>query len=345
MKRNLPSLTAASVAVIFSLRWYTGDKNAILQAELLRNLPRRFMIPFVWIYIQAILCHALISKWYLFFLQSLFGKGQLCQGVWQRKAYMEQQIRNFLQNHSSSSATQRPIRVIVLAAGYDMLAFRLAHEFPNVNFIELDHPATGEAKFSALSCMCENSKGTWTLPKNLSFCHEALGEDGCTIRDALERNGIDLKHAAENPTAVVMEGLSFYLTDRENRHVFQEIGQLFGSKRIKEEDGLASLMVAFDFFNLDRHGRPINPNTTHFFSSWISSAMKYKVLIVGEPLKWGIAPENLGKFFEKTGWELIPTTSSSDNKKVDEDDPSKYSIMMGIEYVATVQWSPRQMLK
>lgn len=356
MKQNLPSFTAASVAVITSLRWYTGDsKNAILQAELLRNLPRRFMIPFVWIYIQMILCHPFVSKCYLYILQKMFGSSQLCQGVWLRKAYMEQQIRNFLAQHDHQRFTsQRPatMRVIVLAAGYDMLAFRLAHEFPNVNFIELDHPATGEAKLSALSHMCKNSKGAWTMPKNLTFCHEALGDNGCTIRHALERNGIDLKLAAEIPTAVVMEGLSFYLTERENLNVFQEIGQLFGcsSKTTERENKSPYPIVAFDFFNLDRDGRPINPNTTtNAFSSWISSAMKYKVLIVGEPFKWGIAQEELGNFFENTGWKLVPTGESRsmngsqkiDQKHDDDATPFKYAIEMGIEYVATVQWSPQ----
>mmetsp|Transcript_15866 Transcript_15866/g.29950 ORF Transcript_15866/g.29950 Transcript_15866/m.29950 type:complete len:358 (-) Transcript_15866:28-1101(-) len=357
MKQNLPSLTAATVAVISSLRWYTpGNQNAILQAELLRNLPRRFMIPFVWIYIQIILLHPLICKFYLYFLLILFGKSQLCQGVWSRKAYMEQQVRNFLHHHkqhphSSSSISSSngdsfisgnfTARVIVLAAGYDMLAFRLAHEFPNVMFIELDHPATGEAKLSALSCMCKNSKGRLTQPKNLLFCHEALGENGCTIRDALERNGIQLVDE-RFPTVVVMEGLSFYLTEKENKHVFQEIGQLFGSSKAtpeedEDEDG-GSLVVAFDFFNLDRHGRPINPNTTmHPLSSWVSSAMKYKVAIVGEPFKWGIAPEGLAKFFENTGWQLLPTADADNDLDAAQ---LPYAISMGIEYAATVKWAP-----
>lgn len=369
MKQNLPSLTAASVAVISSLRWHTGEKNAILQAELLRNLPRRFMIPFVWIYIQLILSHAFITKCYLGFIKLLLGSRQFCQGVWLRKAYMEQQVRNFIHQHSSnsrsSSASQHdanPIRVLVLAAGYDMLAFRLAHEYPNVTFIELDHPATGEAKLSALLQMCKNSC-TASLPKNLLFCHEALGQDGCTIREALERNGIlDLKQngdAAKIPTVVVMEGLTFYLTEMENRHVFQEIGELFGggSKTQQQGDGTvaaqpssssssSSLIVAFDFFTLDHRGRPVNPNTTHRFSSWISTAMKYKVLIVGEPFKWGITPKGLEKFFEHTGWELVLKNAKMIGSTVEkdddtEDDSSKYAIMMGIEYVATVQWSPQ----
>lgn len=365
MKQNRPSHTAASVAIISALRWYTGDKNTVLQAELLRNLPRRFMIPFVWILMNVILWHPFLSKCYLFLLEHVFGLSQLCQGVWLRKDYMEQQVRNFLRqqnhqhpHHSSTRSNHEKIahspRVIILAAGYDMLAFRLAHEFPNVSFIELDHPSTGEVKLSALSRLCNKnnnndkkqssvkmlpSSDSLFLPKNLLFCHEALGK-GRTIRDALEKNGIDLTDAALHPTVIVMEGLTFYLTEQENRNVFREIGEIFGS----DADGDGSdVIVAFDFFNMDRHGRPVNPNnTTHpFMSSWMSSAMKYKVALVGEPFRWGMAPEHIESFFEGTGWELVPPQVTM-GLCAGGEGHFKYATAMGFEFVATVQWKRKR---
>ena len=53
---------------------------------------------------------------------------------WHRKHHIEARCRNAL--------AQGVRRVVVLGAGFDTLVFRLAPEFPEVEFIEIDHPAT-----------------------------------------------------------------------------------------------------------------------------------------------------------------------------------------------------------
>ena len=51
-----------------------------------------------------------------------------------RKAFFEGQVRDAI----DAGAKQ----VLVLGAGYDMIGWRLAPEFPDVQFFEIDHPAT-----------------------------------------------------------------------------------------------------------------------------------------------------------------------------------------------------------
>src|SRR5210317_2104986 len=44
-------------------------------------------------------------------------------------------------------------QVLVLGAGYDTLGWRLAPEFPGVNFFEIDHPATALLKAKGIDEM------------------------------------------------------------------------------------------------------------------------------------------------------------------------------------------------
>ena len=60
-----------------------------------------------------------------------------------RKAFCEKQVREGI----AAGATQ----ILVLGAGYDTLGWRLAPEFPEVRFYEIDHPATGKRKAQGIA--------------------------------------------------------------------------------------------------------------------------------------------------------------------------------------------------
>jgi O-methyltransferase involved in polyketide biosynthesis len=72
-----------------------------------------------------------------------------------RKRTIEREVRTHLQSTAINS-------VYVLGAGFDTLCLRIAREFPNVRFIEFDHPATQAVKTRALA-------HTQALLKNLEF--------------------------------------------------------------------------------------------------------------------------------------------------------------------------------
>ena len=77
-----------------------------------------------------------------------------------RKAFCEHQVRDSI----AKGATQ----VLVLGAGYDTLGWRLAPEFSEVNFFEIDHPATARLKARGIEAMGQR--------KNLSLIPEDLSE-------------------------------------------------------------------------------------------------------------------------------------------------------------------------
>ena len=65
------------------------------------------------------------------------GQTKVLEGVWTRKLYMEAQIRDFIDSKADDG--NGSLQVLIAAAGYDTLAWRLAEEYPMVNFIEIDH--------------------------------------------------------------------------------------------------------------------------------------------------------------------------------------------------------------
>ena len=72
-----------------------------------------------------------------------------------RKLTIEREVLAHLQSTASSS-------VYVLGAGFDTLCLRIAALFPNIHFVELDHPATQAVKIRALA-------HDISLPVNLEF--------------------------------------------------------------------------------------------------------------------------------------------------------------------------------
>jgi O-methyltransferase involved in polyketide biosynthesis len=119
-----------------------------------------------------------------------------------RKRFIEDSVR------ASLAAGGR--QVVVIGAGFDTLGARLAAEFPQARFIEIDHPATQAAKRLAI-----DERG------NLDFIAADLAEvrlqdalaGGAYRRGRLHRDGARLRRplevpqrdAARHPAAVAVE--------------------------------------------------------------------------------------------------------------------------------------------
>ena len=62
-----------------------------------------------------------------------------------RKAFCEHQVREVIRAGAG--------QVLVLGAGYDTLGWRLAPEFPGVDFFEIDQPATAVPKAKGVAAL------------------------------------------------------------------------------------------------------------------------------------------------------------------------------------------------
>lgn len=184
-----------------------------------------------------------------------------------RKTFFERQVREGL----VSGATQ----VLVLGAGYDTLGWRLAPEFPNVNFFEIDHPATAFLKAKGIATM--------GCPDNLYLLAEDLGDK--QLVDVLSEHRL---WDANVRTVILAEGLVMYLLPEAVFKLFCQCAELVGQ----------GSRFAFSYIPTGSDGRPDAGRWTGLIL-WLQKA-------VGEPWVWSVRPDELDAYLRAVGWQNAP---------------------------------------
>lgn len=196
-----------------------------------------------------------------------------------RKLYLEETAR---------AALADGIRqVVIFGAGYDTLALRLHEEFPAVQFIETDHPATQRRKTHALAARLasrggqrqEQTPNLHFLPLNLT--HHGLAAS--LLRFAPYR--------ADASTLFIAEGLLMYLTPVEVHNLFQMTRDLSG----------ASSRFAFTFMEPQTNGRINFRTRSRVVDAWLNSRR--------EVFKWGIKREELSGYLRERGFAMRETAT------------------------------------
>ncbi len=193
----------------------------------------------------------------------------------QRKAFCERQVREGI----SEGASQ----ILVLGAGYDTMGWRLAPEFPGVNFFEIDHPATARFKARGIEAMGQRD--------NLHLIAKDLGER--ELEDILKTNERWVLRAR---TVIIAEGLVMYLPPEAVRGLFCQCALVSG----------AGTRIAFSYIPSGADGRPDA-------GRWTGLMLRLQK-VTGEPWIWSIRPEELGPFLEKTGWTNAPALEGTTGK-------------------------------
>lgn len=127
-----------------------------------------------------------------------------------RKQAVERRAREVL--------AQGALQVVVIGAGFDALALRLAAEFPHVRFYEMDRDPTQRCKREAVKNLGLEA------PPNLHFIACDLAETPISSVLVAESS-----FRAEAETLYIAEGLSMYLTEEENRSWVQAVRDLSGA--------------------------------------------------------------------------------------------------------------------
>jgi methyltransferase (TIGR00027 family) len=156
-------------------------------------------------------------------------------------------------------------QVVVIGAGFDVLALRLASEFPLVTFVELDHAATQNAKRSAGE----------RYGSEVAFVATDLRDEPVNV--ALKRTTFD----AEEQTVFIIEGVLMYLTEERVTSTLQSIRRAAKACRLiftaMESDGFAG--------------------STWLAESWLQQQ--------GEPFRWAITPDNVDAFLTRLGFDVL----------------------------------------
>jgi methyltransferase (TIGR00027 family) len=192
-----------------------------------------------------------------------------------RKSFCERQVRDGI----GAGATQ----ILVLGAGYDTMGWRMAPEFPGVNFYEIDHPATARLKARGIDALGRRD--------NLVLIAEDLGNQKLT--DVLMTDASWDKGAG---TVIVAEGLLIYLSPEAVSDLFCQCAAIAGVQS----------RIVFSYIPTGVDGRPD-------VGRW-TGLMLWLQKVAGEPWTWSMRPEELGAFLEETGWTIAPEQEGTSRK-------------------------------
>ncbi|MDJ0622329.1 MAG: SAM-dependent methyltransferase [Desulfocapsaceae bacterium] len=183
-----------------------------------------------------------------------------------RKRFFEDQVRQAIDKSTN--------QVLVLGGGYDTLAWRLAVEYPDVDFFEIDHPSTSLLK----------ARGIEKMGARANF--HLIAEDLSThkLDDVLA--SVE-KWDRSRKTIIMAEGLLQYLPPSAVDELFEQCTSV----------AQISTFV-FTFVTTREDGEP-DAGPWSWLVLWL---LKRE----GEPWLWSVRPEELGSFLEERGWTYAP---------------------------------------
>ena len=209
-----------------------------------------------------------------------------------RKRYLEDAARGAL---SSGEVGQ----MVVVGGGFDTLAMRLHEEFPEVGFIEIDHPATQRVKLQAAAAH--------DLPKdNLKFLSVDL------MQRTLEETLLSFEpYRPETQTFFLCEGVTMYLTTEEIEQLFLFVSSHSG----------ANSRLAFTFME-SYDGQIRFKGSGAGVSAWLR--------LRSEPFTWGMAKERLPDFLRQNGLEPEEIVAAATLRE-------RYLVPHGLEHAALAE--------
>lgn len=157
-------------------------------------------------------------------------------------------------------------RVVVIGAGFDTLAWRLHREFPHVQWIEVDHPATQAIKVRSLG----QARNLTLLPHDLTGPSPLL-------------RMLDEAAAGSVPSVIIVEGVTMYLTKEKVAELLQDCALLAGPLG----------RVILTFMNMDDLGSIDFRGQNRAVCWWLK--------LRAEPFLWGISRHDLPPFLKGCG--------------------------------------------
>jgi len=163
-------------------------------------------------------------------------------------------------------------QIVTLGAGFDALSWRLHAQHQDVNFIEIDHPATQREKTAGLNSEENNAD-------NMHFLSVDFSKQN--LLDAIQAyKQFDYRR----PTLFICEGVLMYLEEREVIHLFDSIRQLCNGQ------------TQFLFSTLE-------PKTS--VKNTIPNMLYRHLEKIGEPITWELCSEQMSNFLEKHSCKLL----------------------------------------
>jgi methyltransferase (TIGR00027 family) len=190
--------------------------------------------------------------------------------------------KRFIDDETRAEIARGVTQVLSAGAGFDTLCLRLASEFPDVTFVEVDHPATQAAKRKGVAAL-------GPIPPNFHLHGADLA--GAGLEEALPAVGAWRRDAQ---SLVVAEGLLMYLDETDVCRFLEAVRRNVG----------AGSRLLFTCMQADEHGRLLLGKL-----GWLARA---SLEVVGEPLRWGVRRGALEPFLQRHGFALESSPSPAD---------------------------------
>ncbi len=164
-------------------------------------------------------------------------------------------------------------QVIFLGAGYDIRGFSVAYNNPHVNVFELD---TGLTHASKVKALCHLPKGLIDTPiktKEVNSSTIIFNDNFYAINQSLsgnfEQQLIELGFSKDKKTIVIAEGLTIYLTEKEN------IDLLMRLKGLLSETSEVIISYSTSEFKLSSVQKEVQANESYHFTLSPSNIIKF----------------------------------------------------------------------
>lgn len=172
-------------------------------------------------------------------------------------------------------------QVVLLGAGYDTRAYRLAREIADRPVFEVDHPATSRRKAAIVAGHRGELPAANVRVVEVDFRKDSLSE-------RLEAAGFQRRR----PTFFVWEGVSMYLARDAVKSALAEMHTL----------GPCGSEVALDFWN---------PPQADDLVAAVQRMSARTLRWIGEPVLFGLHPEDAESFLERLGFDPIEVADAA----------------------------------
>ncbi len=270
MQKHNPSETALKVAHSVLTLSHTGDWNDRLPPRL-RQLTEELMIAAKLRRYTPRVIQTARKSW---MARMYRWNDLLLPGMFHALGYRKCYINDTALKAIAAGATQ----VVILGAGFDTLAMRLAPEFAQVHFFEVDHPATAKAKHAAITELGQ--------PDNVHLLSVDLERTKIPQAMAMDKHW---QSAAK--TLFIAEGLLMYLRHTDVLDLFQQASSC----------ATKGSQIVF----------------SHCLPAWATGTAgtvgRFMVRTVGEPIQSWVNSADLPEYLDSTPWTVVSGVDS-DNR-------------------------------
>ncbi len=263
MRKERPSQTAKKVALsLISLSRYKGWDDKLPEGMLEATKKLLITSGACSEHLVKMSTRQWMTNVYLAFDWSLPGQ---FESFGYRKLFFEEQVCRSLNLGAS--------QVLVMGGGYDTLCWRLAAKYPDVRFIEIDHPATSLGK----------QKGVQEMGSRANLTLLALDLSTRPLDEVLHEAP---QWSVGDTSVIAAEGLLQYLRPEDVRATFAKSALCAG----------AESRFVFTHARVGPKGEPDLGPYARF--------NRFMLKMIGEPWLWAVEEKGLNDFLNDTGWRV-----------------------------------------